>query len=171
VPPGWAVFAPATSVDVHQASRGYQKPAAVASDLHFDGYSRGVNRGVRGARLGMVEVLSQFRQPSGATAWYDTFLAGNEGPETVYSRNFPIGTDGHGFISKHLDDSGYHYGTGVALVGDIVVHLRLFGTTPVDRAEIVQRLHQAERPVERGISGQPSAPLQGGGKRGGTTRT
>lgn len=129
-------------------------PASVRRDLHFNGYRRGVVVGMRGAHVGSVEEIWQFRRPTGAQAWYVTYAASNRpGPNSQFAHSFTLNRRGAlGFSSKRVDASGYHFGVGVALVGDMIVHVRVFGTAPVTRREIASQLRRATRPVARGIT-------------------
>lgn len=151
-PAGWTTTFTAKPLTPKVLGKGTPNPAMAAKSLRFDGFRRGAVRTVRGSRYGVVEQIWQFRRQSGAQA---VFLASAAVARAHRSsgRVFFIGHHGDfGAVAADLDSTGYHYGIGLALDGDMFVSVRVFGTAPVKRSEITVQLRRAERPVARGIS-------------------
>jgi hypothetical protein len=151
--PQGAKTQPPTALSLHKVSAEFIKPTAVLHDLRFNGYYRGVARTELVGHQGETEELWQFRQPVGAGVWYRAYTHANQpGPGSEFDHSFDVGRDGRAaYTTSHLDSLGYHFGVGTALEGDIIVHVRLFGTEPVTRAEIMHDLRRAVPPVARGI--------------------
>jgi hypothetical protein len=138
---------------VKQVSKDFAQPAPVERQLRFNGYSRGIDRTTLTGHLGDIEQLWQFHRPTGAGEFYLTYLRSNlPGADSEFRHTFAIGHDGaRGYTGTHIDTAGYHFGVGVALEGDILVHVRLFSSAPVTRTEIESAMRRALPPVARGI--------------------
>jgi hypothetical protein len=151
---GWSVTHPASSVSAGSLSKDFRKPSAVRHDLHFNGYRRGVLRATRGSSIGVIEEIWNFRRPTGASAWFATYVASNDpGPKSDITHAVVAGRRMMVLTAKKTDGTGYHFGEGLALEGDMIVAVRVFSTHGVNRKVITHQLRQAARPVARGIKG------------------
>jgi hypothetical protein len=151
---GWSVTHAAMTYGVKALSKEFAVHQAASRELRFDGFRRGVVEATTGAHTGIAEELWQFRRPTGAAAWYIGYSVSNRpGPRSIYSHSFAIGRDGdRGFLADHTDASGYHFGVGTALEGDMMIEVRVFGTAQITRTQVTQALRRATRPVARGIT-------------------
>jgi hypothetical protein len=152
VPQGATITSAATPLSLHDLSRQFVSGSVVRS-LRFDGYRRGVTRVMTIGQLGVVEQIWQFKQPTGAVAWYLAYTRANQpGAGSEFTTSFAVGRGGaRGYLARRLDSSGYHFGVGTAIEGDMIVHVRLFSTSMITRGRIKQQLRQATRPVAKGI--------------------
>jgi hypothetical protein len=153
-PDGWSTIHAASPMSRKTLSAGFKVPSMAARDLRFNGYRRGVIKAVRGAKVGSVEQLWQFRRPTGAKAWFASYVSSNQpNKHSEFSHMSVVSRHGSvAFLSHQVDTSGYHFGVGLALEGDIVIHVQVFSTAPVTRTEIATQLQRATRPVARGIT-------------------
>jgi hypothetical protein len=160
-PHGWSVIHSAHPIGVRGLSKQFAEPTPVRHDLQFDGYRRGVMRSARGSQFGVIEEIWDFRSPAGASAWFAAYVASNRpgSPKGPFDNDFVVGPRGMGFTSPKIDASGYHYASGVALEGDMVVHVRVFSTHLVGQSRLKHQLRVASRPVGRGIRGDLLAQL------------
>jgi hypothetical protein len=153
-PHGWSVIHGPSPLSRKTLSAGFKMPSVVSRDLRFNGYRRGVIKAVRGAKVGRVEQLWQFGRPTGAKAWFASYFSSNRpSKHSEFSHMALVGRHGNvAFLSHQVDASGYHFGVGMALEGDIVIHVEVFSIAAVSRNEIATQLRRATRPVARGIT-------------------
>jgi hypothetical protein len=153
VPQGATITTAATPLSLRDLSRQFVSGSVIHS-LRFDGYRRGVTRVMTIGQLGVIGQIWQFKQPTGAVAWYLAYTRANQpGAGSEFTTFFAVGHDGaRGYLARRLDSAGYHFGVGIAIEGDMIVHVRLFSTSMITRGQIKQQLRQATRPVAKGIA-------------------